>query len=109
MKDDSPLGTFEEQVMLAIVRTGADAFGMNVRRELEDVTGRDVAIGAVYATLDRLESKRLVRSWRDEGDDGRSRRMFALTRDGALALAGSRAMRERLWRGIDVQRLVRES
>ena len=61
---DSPLGTFEEQVLLAIVRTGDDAFGMNVRREIEGVTGRDVAIGAVYATLDRLEAKRLVRSFR---------------------------------------------
>jgi PadR family transcriptional regulator, regulatory protein PadR len=105
MKDDSPLGTFEEQVLLAVVRTGEEAFGMNVRREIESVTGRDVAIGAVYATLDRLEAKRYVRSMR-ASPGGRERRMFALTRNGAVALAESRAMRERLWRGVSVLKLI---
>ena len=106
MKDESPLGTFEEQVLLAIVRTGDEAYGMNVRREIENVTGRDVAIGAVYATMDRLEAKKLVRSFRSSGEDGRERRMFAITRDGLLALAESKAMRERLWRGINVLKLL---
>jgi PadR family transcriptional regulator, regulatory protein PadR len=109
MGNDAPLGTFEEQVLLAILRSRADAYGMSVRRELEDVTGRDVAIGAVYATLDRLEAKRLVRSWRAEDDGGRSRRLFAVTRTGARALADSRAMRERLWRGVDVRPLLEDS
>jgi PadR family transcriptional regulator, regulatory protein PadR len=105
---DSPLGTFEEQVLLSILRTGDEAFGMNVRREIEDTTGRDVAIGAVYATLDRLEAKRLVRSFRSTGDDGRERRTFAVARPGLLALAESKAMRERLWRGINVLKLIEE-
>lgn len=105
MRDDAPLGTFEEQVLLAVVRTGEEAFGMNVRREIEEVTGRSVAIGAVYATLDRLEAKRFVRSFRAR-PDGRERRMFALTRSGAAALAESRAMRERLWRGVNVLALL---
>ena len=108
MKEDAPLGTFEEQVLLAIVRTGDDAFGMNVRREIENVTGRDVAIGAVYATLDRLEAKRLLRSFRTSSEDGRERRMFALTRAGAVALTESRAMRERLWHGINPLKLVED-
>lgn len=106
MKEDSPLGTFEEQVLLAILRTGEDAFGMGVRREIEAVTGRDVAIGAVYATLERLEAKRLVRSFRSVGEDARERRIFAVTPAGGRALAESRAMRERLWRGIDVKALT---
>ena len=106
MKEDSPLGTFEEQVLLAILRTGEEAFGMSVRREIESVTGRDVAIGAVYATLDRLEAKRLVRSFRSSGDDGRERRVFAVTSAGGAALAESRAMRDRLWHGIDVKKLM---
>jgi PadR family transcriptional regulator, regulatory protein PadR len=108
MRDDAPLGVFEEQVLLAIARTGDEAFGMSVRREIEGVTGRDVAIGAVYATLDRLEAKALVRSYRSAGG-GRSRRLFEVTRAGALALAESRAMRDRLWRGIDVQKLIGEN
>jgi PadR family transcriptional regulator PadR len=99
------LGSFEEQVMLAIVRTADEAYGMTVRRELERVTGREVTIGAVYATLDRLEAKRLVRSVRAD-IDGSSRRVFAVTRRGAAALADTRAVRERLWKGVDVERLL---
>jgi PadR family transcriptional regulator PadR len=103
--DESPLGTFEEQVLLAVLRTGADAYGMCVRREIEEVTGRELAVGAVYATLDRLEAKRLVASRRAD-KDGVSRRLFALTTLGARALADSRAMRERLWRGVDLKGLL---
>ena len=91
MSDEGPLGTFEEQVMLAVLRTDAEAFGMAVRRELEEVTGRDVAVGAVYATLDRLEAKGLVDSVRPR-TDGPSRRLFRVTRPGLLALGETRAM-----------------
>ncbi len=91
--------------MVAVLRTREEAYGMNVRREIERVTERDVAIGAVYATLDRLEAKRLVRSVRADVA-GASRRVFALTRRGAEALADTRAIRERLWKGVDVDRLL---
>jgi PadR family transcriptional regulator PadR len=97
------LGSLEEQVMLAVVRTGPEAYGMNVRRELETVTGRDVTIGSVYATLDRLEAKGLVSSTRAPGDDGVSRRMFAITSSGAQSLAQTRAVRDRLWSGVKLQ------
>ena len=105
MTDDAPLGTFEEQVMVGVLRTGADAYGMSVRREIERVTERDVAIGAVYATLDRLEAKGLVASSRSAGG-GASRRVFRLTAAGGRALAESWAMRERLWHGVDPRRLL---
>lgn len=100
------LGSLEEQVMLAVVRTGDDAYGMNVRRELEEVTHRDVAIGAVYATLDRLEAKGLVVSTRASASEGPSRRVFAITPAGARSLALTRATRERLWSGVKVQPLA---
>ena len=96
-----PLGVLEEQVLVAVIRTAGEAYGMEVRREIERVTGRDLAIGAVYATLDRLEAKGLLASGRVRGD-GPSRRQFALSAAGARALAGTRAMRERLWRGVDL-------
>src|SRR5678810_1088850 len=102
MADETPLGTFEEQVMLAVLRTAGDAYGMVIRREIEEVTGREIAVGAVYATLDRLEAKRLVTS-RRAAVDGVSRRLFAVTPAGARALAESRSMRERLWKGIDLR------
>lgn len=105
MSPDAPLGTFEEQVVLAVLRTGGDAYGMRVRREIEGVTGRGLAIGAVYATLDRLEAKGLVSSSRADEGEG-SRRVFAVTARGARALADSRAMRERLWSGVDLRPLL---
>jgi PadR family transcriptional regulator PadR len=105
MSVESPLGSFEEQVMVAVVRTGEAAWGTSVRREIESVTGRDLAIGAVYATLDRLEAKGYVRS-RRETVDGASRRVFSLARAGARALMETRAMRERLWRGVSLQTLT---
>jgi len=105
-RDDGPVGTFEEQIMLAVLRTGEQAFGMSVRREIATATGRDVAVGAVYATLDRLEAKHFVTS-RRATIDGESRRLFAVTRAGAQALADTRAMREELWRGVSLAALLR--
>jgi PadR family transcriptional regulator, regulatory protein PadR len=107
--DDAPLGTFEEQVLLAVIRTRPDAYGMNVRRELEKVTGRDVTIGSVYVTLDRLESKGLVDSERSPRTDPSSRRVFAVTRAGAVALAETKSMRERLWAGVELRGLLRNA
>ena len=63
--------------MLAVIRVAADAYGMNIRRELEAVTGRETTIGSVYATLDRLEAKGLLTSARIGGPDGASRRSLA--------------------------------
>lgn len=104
MNPHAPLGTFEEQVMLAVLRTRAEAYGMSVRREIERVTEREVTIGAVYTTLDRLEAKGLLDSERTPGEA--SRRVFTVTAWGASALAESRAMRERLWQGVELGRLL---
>ena len=103
MSEDAPLGPLEEQILLAVVRTGEGAYGMAVRREIERVIGRDVAIGAVYATLDRLEAKGLVES---ERGSGKARRVFVVTPRGARALEAFRVMRERLWQGVDLEPLL---
>ena len=100
------LGSLEEQVMLAVVRTGQEAYGMNVRRELESVTGREFTIGSVYATLDRLEAKAFVTSVRTASPDVASRRIFAVTNLGARSLAQTRATRERLWTGVSLHDLL---
>ncbi len=92
--------------MLSVLRTGDEAYGMNVRRELESVTGRDITIGSVYATLDRLEAKGLVTSERTEGGDTASRRVFAVTPAGARSLAQTRATRDRLWTGVSLRGLL---
>ncbi len=106
MGADGLLGAFEEQVLLAVIRTAGDAYGMEVRREIERTSERHVAIGAVYATLDRLEAKGLVTSARPRGDP--SRRIFTITRGGLSSLAATRVVRERLWHGVNLARLGTE-
>lgn len=101
MSSDTSLGVFEEQVMLAVLHAREDAYGMNVRREIETRTDREVAIGAVYATLDRLEQKGLIASRRVDGDGG-SRRVFSVTAAGTRALYETRAVRDRLWQGLEL-------
>jgi PadR family transcriptional regulator PadR len=105
MGKEGLLGSFEELVLLAVARAGRDAYGMTVRREIEARTGRDVTIGAVYATLDRLESKGLLSSHLTGGDvgrGGRARRIFRVEGPGVEALQGARETRAGLWEGIDL-------
>ena len=102
--DFVPLGVLEEQIILAVLRTGEEAYGMQVRREIERLTGRDLAIGAVYATLDRLEAKGLLASLRSR--DSSARRIFSVSPIGARALAETHRMRQRLWDGVDLRRVL---
>ncbi len=91
-KGDS-LGEFEHLVMLAVLRLGNDAYGMRVRQEIDSRTGRDVSIGAVYATLERLEEKGLVASSMSEPTPergGRAKRSFQLTGEGVAAVNRAR-------------------
>jgi PadR family transcriptional regulator PadR len=94
------LGEFEQLVLLALLRLGDEAYGMAVRREIEDRATRDVSIGAVYATLDRLEEKGLVRSkigGTSESRDGRAKKYFTITGAGARSLERSQqALRQML-------------
>src|SRR5262245_857746 len=85
----APLGEFEQLVLLALLRLGRDAYGATVRREIESRAGREVAISAVYTTLERLERKGYVRSRIGEPTaerGGRRRRHFELRPAGAHAL-----------------------
>jgi DNA-binding PadR family transcriptional regulator len=94
------LGEFEQLVLLALIRLGDEAYGMAVRREIAVRADRDVSIGAVYATLDRLEGKGLVRSRLGaptEERGGRARKCFTMTAAGGRALEQSQeALRQML-------------
>ena len=99
------LGEFELIVMLAVLRLETEAYGMEVRREIESRTGRDASIGAVYATLDRLENKGLVRSQESapEGTQARPRRLYRITADGSRALERTREAFTSMWEGVKVR------
>jgi PadR family transcriptional regulator len=86
------LGSLEYIVLLALVRLGPAAYGMTVRREIENRVGRNLSIGAVYATLDRLEAKGYVTSNVGEPTatrGGRGKRHFRIEVGGQRALKAS--------------------
>ena len=103
------LGDFEQLVLLALVRLGQGAYGVSVRQEIEERTGRDVSLGAIYKTFDRLAAKGLVRSSLGEPSaqrGGRRKRHYQVEASGEDALHGAlsdlRAMTSDLaprWRG----------
>ena len=96
------LGEFELYVMLALARLGDEAYGVAIRRDIEARAERGVAIGAVYATLARLEDKGMVRHQLSAPlpvQGGRARKCFVLTAAGERALAHSTAMLARMMRG----------
>ena len=97
------LGEFEQIVLLAVARLGDQPYGMEIRREIESRTGRAVSIGAVYATLDRLEEKGHVRPGESLAP-GRARRSFSITSGGVAALEKSREIQTRLWSGLRLPR-----
>ncbi len=97
----SYLGEFEQVVLLAVARLKDDAYGMRLRAEIAERTGRSVSVGAMYATLDRLVAKSYLRA-RDDESGGRARRYFTLSKDGVAALEASRALQARMWAGVQL-------
>ena len=95
------LGEFEQIILLAVLRLAGDAYGMEVRREIETRTGRDASIGAVYATLDRLEAKGLVRS-HEETRGERPRKLYQVTAVGTRSLAATHRAVSSMWEGLRV-------
>lgn len=96
------LGEFEIYVMLALAHIGRDAYGVSIRQEIERRTGRDVAIGAVYATLSRLEDKGLVQHELSAPlpvQGGRARKHYRLTFEGERALTHAASMLTRMMQG----------
>jgi PadR family transcriptional regulator, regulatory protein PadR len=97
------LGSFEQAVLLAIVRLGDDAYGRAILKEVQQRLRRDVAPGAVHATLDRLEKKALLSSKLGSGTPvraGRARRYYRLMPGGVRALNDARAAVDHIWHGI---------
>jgi PadR family transcriptional regulator PadR len=98
------LGEFEHIVLLAVWRLSDGAYGMSVRREMVDRTGRDVSIGAVYATLDRLAAKGLVTSALSDPTPergGRAKRSFRLTGAGVDAVNRTRQELANMLEGLE--------
>jgi PadR family transcriptional regulator len=101
------LGEFEHIIVLALLRLEDRAYGVTVRQEIEFRTNREVSIGAVYSTLDRLEMKGYVKSHRGDPTaerGGRSKRFFRVTATGVAAVNRTQRALQNMTEGLDLVR-----
>ena len=97
------LGNFEQAVLLSVLRLGDEAYGRAILNEVQTRLDREVAAGAVHATLNRLEAKGLLTSSLGPGTEvraGRPRRYYKLSSTGRRALNDARSAVNYLWRGF---------
>jgi DNA-binding PadR family transcriptional regulator len=103
MPKEPKVAEFEELVLLAILRLKNRAYGMAIRREIEERTERRTALGAVYTTLERLKKKGYVSSWIASPSPkrgGRAKIHYKMTVLGNAALRNAEALRNAMSAGL---------
>ena len=103
------LGEFEHIVLLALIQLKDNAYGMTIRMEIDERIGRNVSIGAVYTTLERLEKKGFITSKMGEATPqrgGKAKKYFSITGAGKTKLQESRKNLETMWLGLTPEKLV---
>src|SRR5437868_12612911 len=100
------LGNLELMVLLALLRVQRGAYGVPISREIAEQTGREVAIGSVYAALERLQRKGCVSSALGEPSPergGRAKRYFQITGKGVREVRDAQRTLTRLWQNLGLQ------
>lgn len=100
------LGEFEQMVMLSLIKLSPDAYGATIRQYLSEQINRDVAIGALYSTLERLEKKGMVASKLGDATPergGRPKRYFTVTAQGITGLERARDAMTTLWQNANLK------
>ena len=103
MASTPTLSNFELMVMLAIIRTGDNAYGVSISNEIEQTTGSEVLLGSVYDALTRLEEKGLVSSYLGEATaarGGRAKKHFRTTARGLRVVRDTQQSLLKLWKGL---------
>jgi PadR family transcriptional regulator PadR len=106
---DKALGEFEQMVLLAVLRLGENAYGVTIRGEIANKTGRDPSPGALYTTLTRLEDKGLAKSRLGEATPdrgGRAKRFIKVTPNGIEAVTRAQLSFQNLLQGISLPGLA---
>ena len=97
------MGGFELLVLLALIRLGDEAYGVPISEAIEESSGKEVAMGSVYITLERLEQKGLVSSRLGEPTaerGGRAKTYFRITAKGLREVRQARRTLMNLWQGV---------
>jgi DNA-binding PadR family transcriptional regulator len=104
MRTNRLLGGFENLLLLVVLRLDDRAYGVAIRQELLNRAGKDVAVGAIYTGLDRLELKGFVKSWTGEPTaerGGRAKKFYRVTAQGKRALNETNDLLRRLSAGLE--------
>ena len=105
MAIQATLGQFEQLVLTAIVELGENAYGVTIHTAVAGLARpRRVSLGAIYATLDRLEDKKLIASWLSNPTPergGRSKRHYRLEPSGERALHESIVTARRICEAVE--------
>jgi len=100
------LGEFEQMILLALVRLGDDAYGVTIKQEIEEQTGREIYVGAVYTALGRLQKHGYVSATVGEptaARGGRRKKFYALEPEGEAALTRTLEAYRSMTSGIEGQ------
>ena len=103
MEQRFSLGAFDLMIMLALMRLGEPAYGVPISREIEDASGRVVAVATLYAALARLQKRGLISSRLGEPTaerGGRAKRYFRVTARGLREVRDTQRVFTSLWQGI---------
>lgn len=103
MRKGEYLGNLELMLLLALLRLGENAYGVTIAQELEQQTHREVVVASVYAALERLQERGLVRSMMGEATPergGRAKRYFRITADGIREVRAARRALMNMWKGL---------
>jgi PadR family transcriptional regulator, regulatory protein PadR len=97
-------GQFEQIILTAILSLRDEAYGVTIHEKAATLAApKNISLGAVYVTLDRLEDKGLISSWLSDPTPergGRSKRFYKLEALGERALEDSAATARRVWEAV---------
>lgn len=97
------LGEFEEIVLLSAAILADDAYGNSIKEEIKKRMGRNPSIGALHASLQRLEEKGYLESWEGETTPergGRRKRYYKVTKAGVKAIQQVKELRDSMWKSV---------
>ncbi len=98
------LTDLEQLLLLSTLRVGDGAYAATILDDLVEAADRTVSLGTIYVTMVRLEERGLVASELGEPTaqrGGKAKRLYRVTPEGREALERTRAMLERMWRGVE--------
>jgi PadR family transcriptional regulator PadR len=98
----------EEIILLVVMKLSENAYGVSIRKMVQELTGKYWSIGAVYVPLERLERKSFVRSFSSEPRSergGRRKRLFRITPEGIKELEEIRRVNQAIWKDTSLDPL----